>query len=120
MEPHDQASLVVRHSNKTLRNPIALMIKNELQTVAGVLAVSPVGPETALVVARNDTTPGLCSLGVPAHRVSAARDLRPRNRAYCRVMAFSGQISWQQKHVIHVSASTSGRLSPMDRADTGH
>jgi hypothetical protein len=28
---------------------------------------------------------------------------------YCRAMAFSGQISWQQKHMMHVSAFTSGR-----------
>ena len=35
-------------------------------------------------------------------------------------MAFSGQISWQQKQVMQVSGSTWGRLSPMDKADTGH
>jgi hypothetical protein len=40
---------------------------------------------------------------------------------YFRVMAFSGQISWQQKQAIHVSVSTWGMLSSfMDRADAGH
>ena len=40
--------------------------------------------------------------------------------AYFRVMAFSGQISWQQKQVMHASGSTWGRSSCRDKADTGH
>ena len=39
---------------------------------------------------------------------------------YLSVMAFSGQISWQQKQVMQVSASTSGRWPFIDKADTGH
>jgi hypothetical protein len=39
---------------------------------------------------------------------------------YFRAMAFSGHISWQQKQVMHVSASTRGIFSSIVRADTGH
>ena len=39
---------------------------------------------------------------------------------YLNAIAFSGQISWQQKHRIQISSSTSGMSSGMDKADTGH
>ena len=38
---------------------------------------------------------------------------------YFSAMAFSGQISWQQKQAMHTSASTCGKQSPKDKADTG-
>ena len=40
--------------------------------------------------------------------------------AQVRVMAFSGQTSWQQKHVMQVSASTTGIASIIVSAWTGH
>ena len=42
------------------------------------------------------------------------------NITYLRVMAFSGQISWQQKQTMQISGFTRGIRSIMDRADTGH
>ena len=62
---------------------------------------------------------GLC-LFVSAAMITENHQECTSHIAYFRVMAFSGQISWQQKQVMHASGSTWGRSSCRDKADTGH